>query len=220
MAADLKADAARSFRPGRVLADRRCGRESGQRNRCCRYRPIRDLVPADRTQCQMDREDRQRTRPSRRPADRSAAEPGCARPPLSAANTSPFGATRMRRGDFSPEANRLTSKPFGTCRLLRVGARDSSDEIWCRRSGIGSRQVRWRDKTSRSRTVSMPIAECCLALKCGPLVWAGAPLAGAEKERHARGGNNRRDRMRHRALLANVPAPPLREQAEVGRVPL
>jgi hypothetical protein len=33
---------------------------------------------------------------------------------LSATNTSPLGATRMMRGSARPEANRLTSKPFGT----------------------------------------------------------------------------------------------------------
>jgi hypothetical protein len=41
---------------------------------------------------------------------------------LSAANGSPFGATRIRRGAERPEANRLTSNPFGTigfCSLVR-----------------------------------------------------------------------------------------------------
>ena len=33
---------------------------------------------------------------------------------LSAANTSPLGATRRMRGPSRPDANRLTSKPFGT----------------------------------------------------------------------------------------------------------
>ena len=103
-----------------------------------------------------------------------------------------------------PRGEQTNFKSLRHMGLLHFGARDGPDAIWYRRRRIWSRQVRWRDKTSRSRTVSMPIAECCLALKCGAARLGRRPLAGAEKERHARGGNNRRDRMRHRALLANV----------------
>ncbi len=122
------ADAERWFRRRRAPRDRHCGRGSGRRHRCRRHRPIADRVRADRTRCRTDRSARKRT-PRVAPLRRRSARNTRMRPAsLSATNTSPFGAVRMMRGPDKPEANRLTSKPFGTIGFW-IGPVHYSDDI-------------------------------------------------------------------------------------------
>ena len=67
-----------------------------------------------------------------RPAAKTAVSAGRAAPsgarnkrirsaPLSARNTSPFGATRMVRGRSRPEAYSSTANPGGTCSVAPAG---------------------------------------------------------------------------------------------------
>jgi hypothetical protein len=91
---------------------------------------------------------------------------------LSAANTSPLGATRMRRGAARPEVNRLTSKPFGTigfCSLVRRTVLTTLLAEWARLGagrfcGLMSRRVPGRS-ARQSPNAAVPRS------RVGP-VWA------------------------------------------------
>ena len=84
---------------------------------------------------------------------------------LSAANTSPFGATRMMRGASSPDANRLTSKPFGTigfCSLVRCTIRttfraDSAMSGAGKSCGLISRRIPGRS-VRQSPNAAVPLS--------------------------------------------------------------
>ena len=100
---------------------------------------------------------------------------------LSATNTSPFGAVRMRRGPDRPEANRLTSKPFGTIGFCSSVRRTDPDGIPCRCGKIGRRQILRLDQPACPGTIGAPVAECGRAL-----VQTGAGLGEKRDWRRAR----------------------------------
>ena len=79
--------------------------------------------------------------------------------PVSATNTSPFGATRMTRGSASPCAKSSTAKPggaFGACPSLREFR---TRRIGRRAGGERRRQILRRNQALNARSIRPPVAE-------------------------------------------------------------
>jgi hypothetical protein len=107
---------------------------------------------------------------------------------LSATNTSPFGAVRINRGATNPEANRLTSKPFGTIGFWSSVRRAVLTELLAdaARSGAGKscgqinrRVPGWsvRQSPNAARPSRTPLPVCAKSETAGSVTKAAAQAA-------------------------------------------
>ena len=133
---------------------------------------------------------------------------------LSATNTSPFGAVRMMRGPDNPEANRLTSKPFGTigfwsvrCTILTTFRTDLARSGAGKSCGLISRRVPGRSACQSPNAAEPSSRPAPVCASSGMAV--SETIAATEIAMIA--GNGRR--------MACSWQSPNNEQAEAGGVP-
>ena len=85
--------------------------------------------------------------------------------PLSATNTSPFGATRMSRGPVQPDANKLTAKPAGTVGLCASVRRTFVTKFLADPPGLGGGRSCGRISRRVPGLSGVPVAERGLAFE-------------------------------------------------------